>query len=83
MEPINIVFDGSEFDRLVHDQSLPQSSTITLAVKDKATVTGNPGVVIAFDVALPDGNVRRAQATTTLRGLKRILEMINFRYPTL
>lgn len=83
MEAITIVFDAAEFDRLVHDQSLPQSSTVTVAVKGKATESGNPGAVIAFDVKLPDGTARRAQATVTLRGLKRALECINFRYPTL
>jgi hypothetical protein len=38
--------------------------------------------VIAFRVEA-EGKVKTAQATVTLRQLKRVLEMINFRYPQL
>lgn len=80
MEAMNIVFDGAEFDRLVHDGSLQQASTVTVAVKNGATVSGLPGVVIAFDVGLPDGTVKRAQATVTLRQLRLLLKAIDARY---
>lgn len=83
MEQINIIFEDAEFDKLVHENSLPYiPGTCTIAVKDKATVTKNPGAVIAFRVEV-DGKVKTAQATVTLRQLKRALEMIQFRYPQL
>lgn len=79
MEAVNIVFNDETFDRLVHE-ALPQASTVTFAVKESATVSGRAGVVVAFDVQLPDGTMRRAQATLTLRSLQTVLGGIVQRY---
>lgn len=72
MEHISInLDDASMYDELVH-AGLPQVSDITVVTKDKGTAKGAPAVVIAFNVQLPDGSVRRAQATTTVRLLQSV-----------
>lgn len=80
MEAVNVVFEDAAFDRLVHDGSLPQASTVTVAVKHKATMSGLPGTVFAFDVQLPDGSVRRAQATLTLKQMRFVLKLLVEKY---
>ena len=66
MESIRVVLNNdATYDALVHG-GLKQASAITVCSKRDATVGGKPGVVIAFDVRLPDGTIRQVQATTTL-----------------
>lgn len=67
MEHVSIQLSKPElFDSLVHG-GLPQASAMQVVTKDKGTDQGNPIVVIAFDVQMPDGTVRQVQATTTVR----------------
>ena len=61
-----------DFDRLVHT-GLPECGDLMIAVKERATVEGNPGVVIAFTVTLPDGTRKPVQAVTTLRNMLTVL----------
>lgn len=76
--------DGA-FDELVHKGlgakgSLPQGSDMTLATTDNGTQEGRAIAVIAFDVQLPDGSVRTAQATVTVRQLTMALAALRGRY---
>lgn len=73
MEAITLKLSNeAAYDELVQD-SLQQAGGITIATKDRGTDQGNPVAVIAFDLQLPDGTIRRAQATTTVRLLQMAL----------
>lgn len=81
MESIELRLGRSEiFDQLVHGGSLPECGNVVIATKDKGTDQGNPIVVIAFDVQLPDGSVRKAQTVTTVRLLQMTLAALRGRY---
>jgi hypothetical protein len=67
-----------EFDRLVHCGTA-QASHIQIATKDAATVSGKPGVVIAFDVEIGGKRVP-VQATTTLNCLATAFYGLRGRY---
>ena len=89
MEALNIVFGDKWFDELVHGPqvngaaTLLQASPITVACKDVATAGGRPGAVICFNVALPDGSIAHARATTTVRNLMALATALRGRYPDL
>ena len=67
-----MVFPGcdADFDRLVHDGTLPDSGDLQVASKNHAPRDGNAAVVLAFTVELEDGSPQRVQTVTTLAALK-------------
>jgi len=71
MEPITLLIDKpAEFDVAVNgDGALPQAGHIQIITKPGATGKGRSAVCLTFDVELPDGSIRRAQAVTTLLNL--------------
>lgn len=76
-----ILGQDSEFDQLVHGAgALPQAGDVTIATKDAATQQQRPGAVISFDVQLPDGSVKRAQAVITVRELVGFYSAMRGRY---
>jgi hypothetical protein len=81
---MTIVFDDHRFDELVDGaSSLPRTSSVTVAVKEVATSNGRPGAVIAFDVTLPDGRVRKAAARLSARHWLYLADALRSRYPNL
>lgn len=67
------------FDRIVKG-GLPQASGVTLCTKDDGTKAHMPVVAIAFNVRLPDGTFKVAQATMTLRQLVGFYSAMRGRY---
>lgn len=86
MEPlITTLGDAAVFDQLVHHgldskAALPQASVVHVATKDAALQSGRAGAVMAFHVQMPDGTLRTAQATVTVRHLTTWLAMLRGRY---
>lgn len=63
-----------------HGNPLSQASPVTFVTKDEATVGKKPGVVISFDVVLPDGKVGKVQAVLTVALLNGALSALRGRY---
>jgi hypothetical protein len=42
LEPLSVLFESAEFDKLVHENSLPQFGPVIIGVKEGATVNKNP-----------------------------------------
>lgn len=83
MEHFSIDLDSDElFDQLVH-RGLMQASDIHLVTKAKGTVEGNPLAVLAFKVKTPAGQVRVAQAVTTVKLLQQAFAGLFDRYGNL
>lgn len=86
MEVLTLALGNDEkFDEAVHrgldgKGVLLQAGPITLATRDRATVGGNAGAVIAFDVSLPDGKIVTAQAVVTVKQLLMTLAALHGRY---
>jgi hypothetical protein len=72
MESIHIQFDNAKaFDEAVHG-GLAQASPISIITKHGGTVEGKAIAVVTFDVSV-DGQIKRAQATTTVKLLRTAL----------
>lgn len=71
MESLAVKIDDKTFDEMVHgtvnSPTLPECGDLKFAVKKHATVEGRPAIVIGWTAKLPDGSLRKVQATTTLR----------------
>ena len=67
MESFAISINKREEFQAVLDDSLKDGGDVTIITKDGATVEGNPAVMIAFTVRLPDGSFEVAQTVTTLK----------------
>lgn len=82
MESLRLILgQAAEFDKLVHSPGgLPQASEITIATKDDGTTNGRPIAVVSFNVQMPDGSVRRAQAVATVRLLVGFYSAMKGRY---
>ncbi len=86
MDQLNIVLgDDATFDRIVHRgigdaAAIAQASIVTIATKDKVTISGRAGAVIGFHVQMPDGSLRTAQATVSVRHLTTVLAALRGRY---
>lgn len=82
MEKVRVLLDDGQhkdFDRLVHT-GLPECGDLTIATKDGAMESGAPGVVIAFTVQLPSGDLAPVQAVTSLKALRAALRILDARY---
>lgn len=83
MEHMNVDLDDNElYDQLVH-RGLIQASDIHLVTKAKGTLDGNPLAVLAFKVKTPAGQVRVAQAVTTVKLLQQAFAGLFDRYGNL
>lgn len=80
MEMVKISLDDAKFDAAVHGTegppSLSESGDLAIYVKKNATKQGNAMAVVTFTVQLPDGTMRRAQATTTTTNLINTLSVL-------
>lgn len=77
MEMLILSFDPDRFDAVVKgEDSLPEGRDMEIVIKPRATVNGYPMVAVTFTVQLPDGSLRRAQATTTLRAFEAVFSAI-------
>lgn len=83
MENLKIALGVDEaFDELVHAPGhlADVENSVRIATKDDATITGKPGVVIAFDVRMPDGSFARAQTVITVALLATVFSALRGRY---
>lgn len=80
MEMVTIALDDAKFDAAVHGTegppSLSESGDLAIYVKKNATKGGNAMAVVTFTVKLPDGKMRRTQATTTATNLINALAVL-------
>ena len=80
MESIAInLNDAEKFDSILKD-SLPEGGDLQIITKNGATVGGQPAVMFAFSVQLPDGSLKKAQIVTTLRLVTTILRALEQKY---
>lgn len=85
MEALKLQFDdgtGKDFDAVVHStKALPSGHLLSITTKDDGGAPDHPPlVVISFDVQLPDGTLRTAQFTTTVKLMRGALSGISGRY---
>lgn len=81
MEKISVLMgQPEEFDKAVHE-GLPEGGDIRIVVKEGAMVSGAHGIVITWTVQLPDGEIKTAQATTSLRTFAAAAQLLRARYP--
>ena len=78
---MQLIFDGQEFDRVVHG-SLPCGSENDAAIvcKDEATQNGKPCVCITFIAGTPSDGPRRVQLVITARTLLTLAAGIAGKY---
>lgn len=74
MESLEIILSDEKFDAAVHgppdgQPSLASGLDLSIFVKKRALASGKAAAVITFSVQLPNGQVRRAQAVTTVTNL--------------
>lgn len=82
MESISIILDdgtGKEYDAALKG-TLPECGDLKFITKDKGTQSGNPIVLIAFTVQLPDGTMARAQAATTAKCIDGLAKALRGKY---
>lgn len=81
-DPVSVSLDNEKgFDLVVHGPaSLPHADQLLIVTKDNGTESGRAIAALTFEVQLPDGSMRRAQYTTTIRLLKTALQILDGRY---
>ena len=80
MEALSVKIDAKTFDEMVHgtvnSPTLPECADLKIAVKENATQEGAAAIVIGWTAKLPDGSLRKVQATTTLRAFLMAVEFL-------
>lgn len=76
---------GVSFDAMLKHPLLLKDTDepVTVIIKDKGTVNGNPIAMISFQIVQKDGSLAIAQTVTTVRLLKGTLKILETLYPDL
>lgn len=84
MIPLHIYFDAPErFDAIIQGTAplptLPEGGDLTLITKHDGAISGRAIAMLTFTVEV-DGKMRQAQAVTSIKLLKWMLQVLDGRY---
>lgn len=80
MESFAILINKQDEYQKVLDGSLPDLGDAVIITKDGATVEGQPAVMIAFTVRMPDGSFKVVQTVTTLKLFLTVADTLKATY---